>query len=293
MPKKITSKIFIEKAKAVHNNLYDYSNVKYINSSTKVCIIHPEYGSFWQEPNAHLKGQGYPKFKNNSNSAKLSFIIKAKKLYGNRYDYSKVVYIDSKTPVCILEPGYGEFFETPSEHIRIKRQRKNYNAKNIFLEKAVELHGNLYNYNNIEYINSKTKIEIICKKHGSFYQTPNTHISDGGSGCPICKFSHGERIIYKTLNNMDIKFEMQKGFKDLKYKKSLKYDFYINKHNLLIEYDGKHHFEEVHGDLKLIQKRDKIKDNYAIDNNIKLIRIPYWEKDNLKDIIENINKESK
>lgn len=84
---------------------------------------------------------------------------------------------------------------------------------------------------------------------------------------------------------------MQKRFEDLKHKKSLKYDFYLNEYNLLIEYDGKHHFENIHGDIDLIQKRDKIKDKYAKHKNMKLIRIPYWEKDNLEMIIaENIDK---
>lgn len=112
MPKKITNKAFIEKAENVHNSLYDYSKVKYINSSTKVCIIHPEYGEFWQTPNAHLKGQGYPKFKNNDYARK-NFIDKAKKIYGNKYDYSSVEYVDSKTPVCIIDLQYGKFYETP------------------------------------------------------------------------------------------------------------------------------------------------------------------------------------
>src|SRR5208283_3925698 len=90
-----------------------------------------------------------------------------------------------------------------------------------------------------------SKVEIICKKHGSFYQTPNLHIVLK-HGCPKCKLSHGELRIIKFLESNNIEYVTQKTFNDFRNSftdKMYQYDFYIPSKNLLIEYDGKQHFE--------------------------------------------------
>ena len=83
--------IFIEKAKQIHNDKYDYSKVNYVNSRTKVCIICPEHGEFWQTPHNHLKGYGCTKCgKEKSHLSKITtedFIAKSKEIHGNKYDY--------------------------------------------------------------------------------------------------------------------------------------------------------------------------------------------------------------
>ena len=89
------TKIFIEKAKQVHGDKYDYSKVKYINCSTKVCIICPIHGEFWQEPSSHLRGCSCRRcsLEQKSNKQRLTieqFIERSNKLYNNKYDYSKV-----------------------------------------------------------------------------------------------------------------------------------------------------------------------------------------------------------
>ena len=107
----------INKAKKIHDNKYDYSKVHYINNKIKVCIICPKHGEFFQEPKAHLKGQGCPKC---SGCAKLTmddFIEKARKVHGDEYDYSKVKYINNHTKVCIICPEHGEFWQTPNSHL--------------------------------------------------------------------------------------------------------------------------------------------------------------------------------
>ena len=109
-------KSFIERSKEIHNNKYDYSKVKYINNHTKVCIICPEHGEFWQTPNGHLSGQGCNLcFKPMHNAQ--SFIEEAKKIHGDKYDYSKVEYKTAKKKVCIICPEHGEFWQTPSAHV--------------------------------------------------------------------------------------------------------------------------------------------------------------------------------
>ena len=91
-------KRLIEKAKDVHHSKYDYSKVNYINAKTKVCIICPEHGEFWQKPSMHvLQKQNCPKCalintSENRRKTKEQFVEKAKQIHGDKYDYSKVEY---------------------------------------------------------------------------------------------------------------------------------------------------------------------------------------------------------
>ena len=198
----MSTKEWIERAKLVHGDRYNYSKVEYINSKTKVCIICPEHGEFWQEPNSHLRGTGCPKCANlSSGSYQKSnindFIIKAKEIHGEKYDYSKVNYVNAKTKVSIICTEHGEFWQTPSSHLRGAGCAKCSGCvklnTNDFIIKAREIHGDKYDYSKVEYVNTKTKVSIICTEHGEFWQTPNGHLS--GAGCPKCGGS------YKYNNN--------------------------------------------------------------------------------------------
>ena len=116
--KKITTKDFIEKAKQIHGDKYDYSKVEYVNYKTKVCIICPKHGEFWQNPHHHLsRKQGCHLCNGGVNLNTEEFIDKAKKIHGDKYDYSKVKYIDNRTKVCIICPEHGEFWQTPNCHL--------------------------------------------------------------------------------------------------------------------------------------------------------------------------------
>ena len=117
MPKKLTCEEFILKSIAVHGDKYDYSKVEYINNRTKVCIICPIHGEFWQTPINHINNKnGCPKCGNNMISVE-EFIKRARKIHGDKYDYSKVNYINSNTPVCIICPKHGEFWQSPATHL--------------------------------------------------------------------------------------------------------------------------------------------------------------------------------
>lgn len=117
---KKTTEEFIIAAKKIHNDKYDYSKTNYINAHTKVCIICPEHGEFWQKANSHLNGQGcsFCAHKVGKHKEKFSkrFIEKAKMVHGEKYDYSKVEYINNTTKVCIICPEHGEFWQVPSYH---------------------------------------------------------------------------------------------------------------------------------------------------------------------------------
>ncbi len=113
---KLTTKEFIKKAREVHGDKYDYSKVEYVKSKEKVNIICPEHGEFSQTPQKHLYGQGCPQCGNKPKITTEEFIKKAREVHGDRYDYSKVVYVDAQTDVCIICRQHGEFWQRPSHH---------------------------------------------------------------------------------------------------------------------------------------------------------------------------------
>lgn len=116
----------------------------------------------------------------------------ADKIHNSMYDYSETVYINDYTKVGIVCRTHGVFMQTPSDHKQGKgcprcfgntaTQEK---ASVEFIDKASTTHNGLYDYNLVDYKNSRTKVAIICKMHGVFMQTPNSHIIKG-NGCPLC-----------------------------------------------------------------------------------------------------------
>lgn len=113
---------FIKRAEIIHNFYYDYSEVLYINMSTKVKIIDPIHGVFFQLPSAHLQGQGHPKNRYIKSSSKRQmgfdeFVRRSILKHGDLYEYSKVVYKNCDTKVCIIDPIYGEFWQSPYQHL--------------------------------------------------------------------------------------------------------------------------------------------------------------------------------
>ena len=194
-----TSFKFIEKAKKIHGDKYDYSLVDYINTTTLVQINCHLHGVFTKQPNKHLQGQGCiecmllqhnGRFKNLTNE---EFLEKIKKVHGCEYDYSLTNYISAIEPIIIICNTHGEFLQTPHSHLsgagcNICGHLRTVEAKTDtieqFINKSVEKHGELYGYDLVKYINNTTKVEIICKEHGVFKQAPISHKS--GNGCPKC-----------------------------------------------------------------------------------------------------------
>ena len=113
---KKTKEEFIKGARKKHGDKYDYSKVDYVNKRTKVCIICHEHGEFWQTPSSHLQGKGCPICGGTSTLTKEELIKKARKVHDNKYNYTKVEYVNNKTKVCIICPEHGEFWQTPYDH---------------------------------------------------------------------------------------------------------------------------------------------------------------------------------
>ena len=260
----LTTEEFIVKAKAVHGDRYDYSKVEYVNSKTKVCIICKEHGEFWQRPSHHTNGHGCTKCASDVNAAKMrlwteercrevalrytemkafrteseeaynaalkhkwlkdytwlsykidvskpkkkrqsytqeEIIEKIRSIFGERYSYEKVEYKAMKVPITLIchekdvnGVEHGEFIMRPDNIFSGKQgcpkcyddRRSRLQRKPVekFIEDAKKVHGELYEYHKVEYINTKTDVCIVCKIHGDFWQTPSNHLK--GKGCPYC-----------------------------------------------------------------------------------------------------------
>jgi hypothetical protein len=134
------------------------------------------------------------------------FIVKAKLKHGDKYDYSKVKYINAKEKVIIICKEHGEFLQNPDNHLRyeckkcsiIKTVNKCRSNNEQFIEKAKLKHGDKYDYSKVEYNNNSTKVIIICKIHGEFLQTPNGHFNGGCAKCAGCCKNTSDEFIEKA-----------------------------------------------------------------------------------------------
>ena len=281
MAKKSNTEQFIKKAREIHGDKYDYSKVIYVNNRTKICIICPIHGEFYTTPNAHLGNKrgcrfcGYEKLKVIKKSNTEEFIKKAREIHGDKYDYSKVIYIDNITKVCIICPIHGEFWQQPNNHLTgyegCKYCAKRIMNTEIFIQRSKEIHGNNFDYSKVEYKNPKNKVCIICPIHGEFWQSPYAHLQ--GKGCSKCKNkSVLEKKIFLFFDKNNIKYESQKKFSWLG-KQSL--DFYLPDYNIAIECQGRQHFIDgcFTEPLHIIENRDLIKKQKCLKNGVEIIYI--------------------
>lgn len=299
MRKKLTTQEFIEKAKEIHGDKYDYSLVEYKDAKTPVSIICKEHGIFTIRPANHTnQKQGCPKCGRLKQAKTQSittnqWIEKARLVHGNKYDYSKVIYSKSSEKVCIICPEHGEFFQIATEHLKGKGcPRCGHITKGIkhssnieeFVTKARRIHGEKYDYSKAVYLGIHNKIQIICPQHGPFEQEANSHLH--GIGCPRCSQSKGENIIRQILNEHGINYVDQYRTdidKNINASGYTYIDFYLPDLGIAIEYNGIQHYipiEHFGGELRFSQqkRRDSYIRKYCINNNIKLIEIPYQIK---------------
>lgn len=201
---RLTTEEFIEKSCKVHNNMYDYSEVTYINNKSKVNIICKEHGLFAQQPSRHMSGQGCPKcgiIKQSKNHSKTTetFIQEAIKKHGNRYSYHLVDYKNSQTKVKIECLKHGAYEQQPDMHLGGSGCPKcagRYLVTKDIIEQFREVHSDLYDYSLVVYEKAITKVDIICMTHGVFSQTPSMHKS--GNGCPKCAKNKTILTMYKN-----------------------------------------------------------------------------------------------
>ena len=302
--KKLTEQDIINKSMKIYGNKLDYSMVKYIGTAHHITFICKEHGPFEQLYSNHIRYIGCKKcsaniMANRYKKTTIKFIEDAILVHGQKFDYSEVEYINCYSKILITCRLHGLFEQTPSDHLAGKGcricARQFPVSDEEYIERFKKVHGNKYDYSKFQYVDRNTKSIFICKKHGEFQALPYNHLA--GNDCYKCKSSNGEKIIKNWLLKNNIIFEQQKRFPSCKNKQPLAFDFYIQSYNMLIEYDGIGHFEPViWGNViteeranqlfKEVQFRDVIKDNWAKENGIYLLRIRF--DDNIEETLANI-----
>ena len=299
---KHTNQEFISKAEIVHGSKYDYSNIEYDGLQKKVTIICPIHGEFMQKADIHLRGGGCPKCSGTERITKGRFLTDSLKNHAIEYDYSKISFRTPMDKVCIICPEHGEFWQTARYHMYGGNCPKCVGGVKLttadFVEKAMAVHGNKYDYSRVRYKNYSSKVCIICPEHGEFWQTPNNHLF--GAGCPACPQSNMEGEMRQFLINHNIEFEQEKSFDWLKYKRKMFLDFYLPKYNVAIECQGLQHFKAVDlfGGKKFFDEtleRDQAKFELCKNHGINLlyysrasIAFPYHVYENLNELLDEI-----
>lgn len=243
----VTTEEFLERAREVHGDKYDYSKANCRGYSKNIRIICPIHGEFEQIAGRHLAGNGCPRCGWEVRSLTTEeFIEEAREVHGDKYGYDKVEYKSATSPVTIVCPVHGEFEQRPNQHLYGKGCRKCGNlavaasqtsTTEEFIRKAKRVHGNQYKYSKVDYKRSSLLVKIICPKHGVFEQTPDNHIQ--GHGCPRCVtppiISNPHKKVIGFLKKLKIPYENNaRIFAENRYEM----DIYIPSLKIGIEING-------------------------------------------------------
>lgn len=236
------------------------------------------------------------------------FIKRAREIYGDRFDYSKTEYVNARVKLTITCKEHGDFTILPQHHIRnggnsrtgclqcgkkaINKDRKL--TQEQFLKRIKDIKG--LSFDKTIYIDKRKKVIVTCEIHGD-YET-SAEILLKGCGCPKCKSSKGEALIKVILDRLGVEYIQQKEFKDLFFKRTLKFDFYLPDYNACIEFDGEQHFKSVkywggEENFKNLQIKDDMKNIYCQKNYISLLRLRFDEvdlKNKISIFISNLEK---
>lgn len=296
---KDTKEDFVARAVVVHGNKYDYSMVDYRGSFSEVSVVCPEHGIFKTKPNNHLQGRGCPPCGRKSASIKRSatfshFLSSAKKIHGERYEYSESSFKKMSGTTTITCQEHGEFYQNAHDHVAgagcpscAEEKVKLFNESRSmdschFIEKAQNTHGSRYGYDLVDYKRNSEPVKIICPEHGEFKQRPDSHYA--GSGCPKC--SSGNRVSKEEGEVFAIFSSLASDAEQSNRKLIAPYelDMVSCKHGIAIEING------------VIWHSDKFKDKHyhrqkflmCAEKGIRLISITDIEWQNRKEQITSI-----
>jgi hypothetical protein len=294
--KKLNSSDFIEKFRKVHGDRYDYSAFQYLDSNTKVKIICKNHGPYETLPYNHFTHHCYECSKitvlrKNSNS-KEKFIIKARKIHGEKYDYSMVVKPLDRNKIKIICKIHGQFSLSAGHHLagrgckKCTRENIRFLAMNEFIKKANIIHNNKYSYERINYKGDDKKLFVTCLDHGDFYIQGRNHLK--GRGCSTCKVTKASFKEIAWLDSMGIKreyFQKQIKFND----KYFLVDAYDPDTNTIYEFYGdywhgnpkKYKADEING-KKNVTFGECYNKTIEIENILKSLGysiVTIWESD--------------
>jgi len=291
-PTKIESKSLVKKLREVHNNVFDYEieketyyatdKIKLINKLTK--------DETYYRVDRHLSGMKPNKVTLNY------FLIKSKESHGDLYDYSMIKEIKRNNDrVSIICSDHGVFKQRVSNHMNLNDGCPKcagvgkWNTE-LLVSEFKKVHSDRFDYSNVKFDGVGNKVEIICKEHGPFKQNIHKHLI--GQGCSFCEsISKGEEYVKMWLDEMSIDYDRQKRFKGCRYKNPLFFDFYLPELNICIEFDGIQHFKPVEwfggvDGLNETKKRDKVKNQWCLNEGIELIRIKFNQVNRIKYILK-------
>jgi len=296
---------FIEKANKKYNFKYDYTPTIYFDRNTPVKFICSKHGLVEQTPMGHLRKNsvGCPicgkelSSKNKIETTKKNYIDFLISKYGNKFDYSITEYKGINTKIKVKCNTCGSIItKSPFKKINCFNCYLNSITKSTeaFKLEIERIFGkDTFDLSKVEYRNARKPVIVKCLKCGrEFLKTPGNMLK--GKGCKYCKIYKGEKAIELYLNKIDVGYNRYKKYPDLKDVNPLDYDFYIEKDNLLIEYNGIQHYEFncfFHKNLHDFHRQlhhDWLKRKYAKDNDINLLVIPYWQFDEIEDILSSI-----
>ena len=243
---------FLFMVKKAHGDKFDYSKSEYKNLASNIKIICPIHGEFEQVAQTHLTSKhGCSKCAdkvcaNKRKTSDVDFIKQANKAHNNKFDYSKVKYVNNRVKIKITCPLHGEFEQKPLVHINslygcpkcinIGVKKTKAIDVNIFIKRANKIHNNKFDYSQMDYINARKKIKIICPIHGEFEQTPDSHVNKK-SGCPKCSLFSTSKPEIELIDFIKT-FETNITLSDRTIIKPKHLDIYIEHKKLAFEFNG-------------------------------------------------------
>lgn len=261
-------KKFLREALIIHNDCFDYSLITEIQTvDDKLPIVCKIHGIFYQSMFSHVNekhGCDACSRLNKSNNIRNAGIVNNKKAalekHGDRYDYTKTDFSLKTNKVIITCKIHGDFNQDLDRHLQGRGCHKCGGSFLATLDEILircnKIHGNTYDYSSCIYLGFEKKMEIKCKKHGSFWQTPHIHII-AEAGCPTCvhRISQGEIEWLNSLGIPDDKEHRNVCLRFANSKKKIIADGYDSLTNTIYEYYGDYY----HGNPK-IYSGDKAKE---------------------------------
>lgn len=281
---------------------------KYKSAKTKIKMKHNKCGNIYEvSPDSFLHGSRCPECSKNHKKSTQQFKAEVCDLVGDEYtvlcEYKGArIKIKMKHNKCDyeykVEPNaflHGRRCPKCSSKANVKHRTK---TNQEFKQEVYNLVGDEYKLVS-KYYNAKTKVKLLHKKCGKNYSVRPNDFIHNHNRCNCESNYKNENKIANYLDNYNIEYSRQKTFPWLKFKDYQFLDFYLPDYNLAIEYDGEQHFQAVRRSikednqtiqnrLKENQLRDRNKNKLCYQHGIKVLRIPYWKKNNIESIL---NKE--
>ena len=241
-----TQEDFIAKSKSLYGDRWDLSRVEYKGRSCPVEIVCKLHGSFFQSPAGHYRGVGCSQCVGRATD-KEGFIQRASKKWGDRWDYSEVIYLGINIPVTIKCSLHGSFQQTPAGHYKSVGCSLCHHykiGKKRFIERSQKVWGDRWDYSESDYSGAGMPLTIVCTEHGIFKQDPSNHYS-GRLACVECRHfrtSKGENEVARFVKDLGI--SVDQGRRDLLKPDILELDLFMPDTNIAIEYNGVYYHSE-------------------------------------------------